>query len=139
MRGDRGLRRDWMGSHVTNVSAPAKAGEVLRMQVPYGEGLAGHAGPESCVGTREGDGEALTGVRVGWAIEPRKVIVRDAQTLFMAEGNTGPLVTPERIGSRGVEEPIHARKHLTRRDNPSVRKPGGPRLGHACVGVGPAS
>jgi len=40
-------------------SAPAKAGEVLRMKVPYGEDLAGHTGPESCVGTREGDGEAL--------------------------------------------------------------------------------
>ena len=42
-------------------SAPAKAGEVSRMQVPYGEDLAGHTGPESCGGgTREGDGEALT-------------------------------------------------------------------------------
>src|SRR5918994_7566294 len=27
--------------------------------------------PESCVGVREGVGEALVGVRVGWAIEPR--------------------------------------------------------------------
>jgi len=35
------------------------------------EGIANHDGPESCVGVREDVGEALTGVRAGWAIEPR--------------------------------------------------------------------
>jgi len=35
------------------------------------EGVATHSGPESCAGAREGVGEALTGVRAGWAIEPR--------------------------------------------------------------------
>jgi hypothetical protein len=43
------------------------------MRELYGEGLAIHAGPESCVRVREGVGEALTGVRAGWAIEPRKL------------------------------------------------------------------
>jgi hypothetical protein len=38
-----------------------------------GEGLAIHGGPESCVRVREGAGEALIGVRAGWAIEPRKL------------------------------------------------------------------
>ena len=38
-----------------------------------GEGLAIHVGPESCVRVREGAGEALIGVRAGWAIEPRKL------------------------------------------------------------------
>ncbi len=32
------------------------------MKEPYGEGLASRTGPESCAGTREGTGEALTGV-----------------------------------------------------------------------------
>lgn len=35
------------------------------------EGIATRGGPESCGDVREGVGEALTGVRAGWAIEPR--------------------------------------------------------------------
>jgi hypothetical protein len=31
------------------------------MKVPDGEGVANHTGPESCVYTRKGMGEALTG------------------------------------------------------------------------------
>ena len=42
------------------------------MRELYIEGVATRGGPESCAGVREGVGEALTGVRVGWAIEPRK-------------------------------------------------------------------
>jgi len=38
------------------------------MREPYIEGVAIHGGPESCVGAREGAGEALTGVRVGRAM-----------------------------------------------------------------------
>jgi hypothetical protein len=33
------------------------------MKVSYVEGLATHNGPESCVGVREDEGKALTGVR----------------------------------------------------------------------------
>ena len=42
------------------------------MRELYIEDVASHGGPESCVGVREGVGEALTGVRVVGAIEPRK-------------------------------------------------------------------
>jgi len=35
------------------------------MKVPYGEGLANHTGPESCVCNRKDAGEALTGVSAG--------------------------------------------------------------------------
>ena len=35
------------------------------MKVSYGEGVAIHAGSESCIGARKGAGEALTGVRTG--------------------------------------------------------------------------
>ena len=51
------------------------------MQVHYNEGLAIHIDPESCAVTREGVGEALTGDRIGQAIEPRKPSSR-VPTLF---------------------------------------------------------
>ena len=52
------------------------------------EGVASHGGPESCGASCEGSVEALTGVRAGWAIEPRNVMVQGADALVMAEGNT---------------------------------------------------
>ena len=42
-----------------------KTGEVVRMEVSYGEGVATHTGPESCAVVRKGGGEALTGVDAG--------------------------------------------------------------------------
>jgi hypothetical protein len=51
------------------------------MRTLYIEGLAIHGGPESCVDVREGGGEALTGVRAGWAMEPRNH-VRGADALI---------------------------------------------------------
>jgi RNA-directed DNA polymerase len=38
------------------------------VQVSFSEGLANHTVPESCADTREGVGEALTGVRIGWVL-----------------------------------------------------------------------
>jgi hypothetical protein len=59
------------------------------VQVPYSEGRANHTDPESCAVRREAQGEALTGERVGWAIEPRKSINQGADAVASAEGNTG--------------------------------------------------
>jgi hypothetical protein len=42
------------------------------VEVHCNEGVAIHIDPESCVGTREGACEVLTGERIGQAIEPRK-------------------------------------------------------------------
>jgi RNA-directed DNA polymerase len=43
----------------------------MGMREPCVEGVAAHGVPESCAGVREGVGEALTGARAGWVIEPR--------------------------------------------------------------------
>ena len=52
-----------------------------RMKEPYIEGVATHDAPESCAGFREEVGEALTGERIGWDIEPRNHIDRGADVV----------------------------------------------------------
>jgi hypothetical protein len=61
------------------------------MKVSYVEGLATHNGPESCVGVREDEGEALTGVRAGRVLSreihapPRKRwVLRDADAVAVS-------------------------------------------------------
>jgi len=57
------------------------------MKEPDIEGVATHGGPKSCVGVREGGDEALTGVRAGWAIEPRNQGSGVPTPLTRPEGN----------------------------------------------------
>src|SRR5579864_1769345 len=49
-----------------------ETGKKSVVRVHHGEGVAIHIDPESCADAREGIGEALTGERIGQAIEPRK-------------------------------------------------------------------
>jgi hypothetical protein len=57
------------------------------MKVLYIEGLANHIGPESCIGVRKGEGEALTGECAGWVLNreiyapPRGGLLRGADVL----------------------------------------------------------
>src|SRR3974377_1755160 len=51
------------------------------MEELYIEVLATYGGPEPCVGDPRGGREALTGVRAGWAIEPRNQLVRGADAV----------------------------------------------------------
>ena len=51
------------------------------MQESYGEGLATHTGPESCVAAREGGREALTGVRAGRVFSRERQLLRDADAV----------------------------------------------------------
>jgi hypothetical protein len=72
------------------------------MRTPDIEGVAIHDGLESCVGVRKDAGEALAGVRAGWAIEPRNQCFGVPTRLTYAEGNIAggaicePLVDPAR-------------------------------------------
>ncbi len=52
------------------------------MKEPYTEGVVTHGDPESCVVTRKGAGEALTGARAGRAIEPRNHSDRGADVVY---------------------------------------------------------
>lgn len=57
------------------------------MEVSYGEGLASHSGPESCVCGRKAAGEALTGGAASRDIEPRKSHKeQDASAIHPSEG-----------------------------------------------------
>ena len=49
---------------------------------PTPEGVATHGGPDTCAGVREGVGEALVGVLVGWAIDPRNQWHRGADAVM---------------------------------------------------------
>ena len=48
------------------------------MKESYAEDLANSSGPESCMCNREGAGEALTGVRVGWVLSRETTIQWEA-------------------------------------------------------------
>ena len=90
------------------------------MRELYVEGVAIHDGPESCAVVREDGGEALTGVRAGRAIEPRKNRVRGADAVY--RGGRQHRVwreTRATVGPCAVREPVHVR-------NLHAREPGGP-------------
>ena len=60
------------------------------MKVPDGEGVANRTGPESCVYTRKGMGEVLTGdVQAGLLSRERYSKLQDADAVHKVEGNTG--------------------------------------------------
>ena len=99
------------------------------MRVSYGEGLASHTGPESCGGVREDAAEALTGVRAGWVSSHENVSSGAPTVCDPRKAIPGGSPSRDSSGLRGVLDPMHARKHLTREDTPPVRKPGDPRFG----------
>lgn len=104
------------------------------MKEPYGEGLATHTDPESCVGVREGAGEALTGAHVGWVLS-REITAFEAPTLWVyGEGHTdGRAMASARRALRGRRP--HARMETPRAETgrslewPSRRRDGPHREG----------
>ena len=58
-----------------------KTGRWLQMQVLYVEDLANHDDPESCVGIRKDDGEALTGEHAGRVLSREKFTVQGADAV----------------------------------------------------------
>ena len=54
------------------------------MKKPYGEGLASHTDPESCVVSREAGHEALTGAHVGGVSSREITENQDADAVYSA-------------------------------------------------------
>ena len=106
-----------------------ETGRRLKVQVLYGEGLASHTGPESCVAVREDRCEALTGECVGQPLSGENQL-RGADVLRPSEGNTACVDSARRSPTPRRRRPWHAQ-------NPSVREPGdlqAVRGGHCTVG-----
>ena len=93
------------------------------MRTLYVEGVATHDGPESCVDVRDG-GEALTGVRAVWAIEPRNQRGRGAD----AVERCGRPHRRQRFrelptDSHAVEQPVDARNlHAGEPGDPAIAR-----------------
>ena len=67
------------------------------MQVPYGEGVAIHIGPEPCADAREGAGEASAGECTGQPLNRERPIIPGADTVPNVEGHTHRRVFRERL------------------------------------------
>lgn len=65
-----------------------ETGREEKMKELHVEGLASHDDPESCVGVREDDGEALTGAHTGWVLSPEISKSRVPTLCPLAEGKT---------------------------------------------------
>jgi len=85
------------------------------MKESYGEGVANHTGPESCVGYPQGGGEALTGVRAGQVLS-REMLSTSGCPRSGTWWKATPVVSISRdaIGPCAVEDLEHVRKHLAR-------------------------
>ena len=83
------------------------------MKELYGEGSATHTDPESCAGSHQGAGEALTGAHAGRAIEPRKHLLLGADAVSFGGRRDDPaqycehgigLARSKNSGARGTME-----------------------------------
>ena len=68
--GPSGSVRGAVSNHRPYRDPRRETGKKSVVRVHHGEGVAIHIDPESCADAREGIGEALTGERIGQAIEP---------------------------------------------------------------------
>lgn len=103
------------------------------MKEPYSEGLASHAGPESCAVGRKAGREALTGVCAGRVLSLEKIVVRGADAVFAGGRQHRAFRQGEK--STGPAWSETSRMHrTTSRENREI--PGSPRADGALGRVG---
>ena len=82
------------------------------MEVPYGEGVAIHMGPEPCAGVREDVGEASAGESIGQPLNRERLIIPDADTVPNVEGNTDGAPSRAPDGPAWSQDPGMCRRFL---------------------------
>ena len=95
------------------------------MQESYGEGLATHTGPESCVAVGDDGGEALTGGRAGRVYSRERSLLRDADAV-----EEGGRPHPGRRDRQTLRSPARSetpcmRRHTSRENRESPGPPAG--------------
>jgi hypothetical protein len=107
------------------------------VEVRCSEGLAIHTDPESCAGTREGVGEALTGARTGGVSSGVSYIVRGADAVAACRrqqawvrhredlSHPASSLDPQHVRTSSVREPGDLRSALGSRAQGRVGKAGG--------------
>jgi hypothetical protein len=101
------------------------------MRVSYGEDLANHTGPESCVCGREASSEALTGGSAGQVLSRERGFAPGCRRRQLDRKATRNIsISQEMFRPRVVVGPVHAWK-------PSAREPGGPVSGRSGWRRGP--
>lgn len=96
------------------------------MKELHAEGVATHSDPESCVGAREGVGEALTGARIGRVLSRENASpgCRHGYERWKATRSGALTRVPGR--SRAVGDPSHVRNLFAREPgDPAVIPPQG--------------
>ena len=85
------------------------------MKVHHDKGVTTHIGPESCVGIREGAGEALTGDHIGQPLSRERLCLDPgADAVLTAEGNTDGRVSVSARTARRGRRPWHVWTLLVR-------------------------
>ena len=93
------------------------------MEESYRKGLANHPVPESCTGSREAVGEALTGAHAGWVLSC-EIIAIGVPTLFnKAEGNIDGSVKRQRPSNPAQSEAPRTHGNSTRENRETPLMP----------------
>jgi hypothetical protein len=101
------------------------------MKVSYGEDLANHTDPESCVCSRKGAGEALTGESAGQVLSRERGFASGCRRRQLDRKATRNVsISRDMFRPRVVVDPVHAWKL-------SAREPGGPVSGRGGWRCGP--